>query len=96
MIACLPTLECAYTIWRFLEERFLDSSLKNLDEILHKSIDLNKMNPNELSLEIVYLSFVILCVPKEMLESLEISFSKSLEFIEMHIVMITKLMNHSL
>ena len=30
----LPTLGCAYTIWRFLEERFPNYSLKNLDEIL--------------------------------------------------------------
>ena len=47
LIGRLPTLECAYTIWTFLEERFLDYSLKNLDEILHKSIALNKMNPND-------------------------------------------------
>ena len=28
LIARLPTLECAYTIWRFLEEIFPDYSLK--------------------------------------------------------------------
>ena len=44
LIGCLPTLECAYTIWKFLEEQFPDYSLKNLDEILHKSISLSKMN----------------------------------------------------
>ena len=38
LIVCLPTLECAYTIWRFLEERFPNYSLKNLDVILQKSI----------------------------------------------------------
>ena len=32
-IASFPTLDCAYTIWRFLEERFPNYSLKNLDEI---------------------------------------------------------------
>ena len=37
LIARLPTLECAYTIWRFLEERFPNYSLQNLDEILYKS-----------------------------------------------------------
>ena len=47
MIASLPTLDCAYTIWRFLEERFPSYSLKNLDEILHKSIALNKMSSND-------------------------------------------------
>ena len=47
LIICLPTLECAYTIWRFPEERFPNYSLKNLDEILHKSIALNKMSPND-------------------------------------------------
>ena len=34
LIASLPTLDCAYTICRFLEERFPNYSLKNLDEIL--------------------------------------------------------------
>ena len=47
LIGHLPTLDCAYIIWRFLEERFPDYSLKNLDEILHKSIALNKVNPND-------------------------------------------------
>ena len=47
LIASLPTLNCAYTIWKFLEERFPDYSLKNLDEILHKSIALSKMNSND-------------------------------------------------
>ena len=37
LIASLPTLDCAYTIWRFLEERFPNYSLKNLDEILHNT-----------------------------------------------------------
>ena len=96
LIARLPTLECAYTIWRFLEERFPNYSLKNLDEILHKSIALSKMNSNDPKLVIVYLSFVTLCMPKEMLESLTTSFPKSLEFIKMNIVMIIYLMNHSL
>ena len=47
LIRCLPTLKYAYTIWRFLEERFPDYSLKNLDEILHKSIALIKMSSND-------------------------------------------------
>ena len=47
MIASLPTLDCAYTIWRFLEEQFPNYSLKNLDEILHKSIALSKMSTSD-------------------------------------------------
>ena len=47
LIASLPTLDCAYTIWRFLEERFPNYSLKNLDEILHKSIALSKMSTSD-------------------------------------------------
>ena len=47
MIANLPTLNCAYTIWKFLEERFPDYSLKTSDEILHKSIALSKMNSSD-------------------------------------------------
>jgi len=47
LITCLPTLDCAYTIWRFLEEIFPNYSLKNLDEILHKSIALNSMSTSD-------------------------------------------------
>ena len=47
LIASLPTQDCAYTIWKFLEERFPDYSLKNLDEILHKSIALSKMSTSD-------------------------------------------------
>ena len=47
LIICLPTLDCAYTIWRFLEERFPNYSLKNIDVILQKSIALSKINPND-------------------------------------------------
>ena len=44
---CLPTFECAYTIWRYLEECFPNYSLKNLDEILQKSIAFRKMKPSD-------------------------------------------------
>ena len=47
LIGHFPTLDCANTIWRFLEERFPNYSLQNLDEILHKSIALNKMSPSD-------------------------------------------------
>src|SRR6266536_4428234 len=47
LLTCLPTFDCAYTIWRYLEERFPNYSLKNLDETLHKSIALNKMNTHD-------------------------------------------------
>ena len=47
LLVCLPTFECAYTIWRYVEERFPSYSLKNLDEILHKSIALSKMNSSD-------------------------------------------------
>ena len=47
LIGHLPTLDCSYTIWRFLEERFPNYSLQNLDEILHKSTALNKMSTSD-------------------------------------------------
>ena len=47
LLVCLPTFECAYSIWRYLEERFPNYSLKNLDEILQKSIAFHKMNPSD-------------------------------------------------
>ena len=31
VLVCLPTFECVYTIWNYLEEHFPDYSLKNLD-----------------------------------------------------------------
>ena len=47
LLACLPTFDCAYTIWRYLEERFPHYSLKNLDEILQKSIAIHKMKSSD-------------------------------------------------
>ena len=38
VLVCLQYFECAYTIWNYLEERFPNYSLKNLNEILDKSI----------------------------------------------------------
>ena len=95
IFGCLPTLDCAYTIWRFLEERFPNYSLQNLDEILHKSNALSKMNSNDPKFGDCPFELTNSCVPKEMLESLAISSPKPLEFIKTNIVMITYLMNHS-
>ena len=47
LLVCLPTFECAYTIWKYLEERFPNYSLENLDEILQKSIAFQDMNPSD-------------------------------------------------
>ena len=47
LLAFSPTFVCAYTIWRYLEERFPNYSLKNLDEILQKSIAFHKMKPSD-------------------------------------------------
>ena len=33
LLVCLPTFECAYTMWRYLEECFPNYSLKNPNEI---------------------------------------------------------------
>ena len=96
MFGCLPTPDCAYTIWRFLEERFPNYSLKNLDEILHKSIALSKMSSNDPKFGDCLFELTNLTSAKEMLESLAISSPKPLEFIKMTIVMIIYLMNHSL
>ena len=93
LFGCLPTLDCAYTIWRFLEERFPNYSLQNLDEILHKSIALSKMNSNDPKFGDCPFELTNSCVPKEMLESLAISSPKPLEFINMTIVMTIYIMN---
>ena len=47
MIIRLPTLECAYTIWRFLEECFPNYSLKKLDVIVQKSIAFHETKPSD-------------------------------------------------
>ena len=47
LLVCFPAFECAYTIWRCLEERFPNYSLKNLDEILQKYIAFHKMHPSD-------------------------------------------------
>ena len=47
LLVCLSTFECAYTIWRYLEEHFPNYSLKNLDDILQKSIAFHKMKPSD-------------------------------------------------
>ena len=47
LLVYLPTSECAYTIWIYLEERFPNYCLKNLDEILQKSIAFYKMHPSD-------------------------------------------------
>ena len=44
---CQPTLECAYTIWKYLKDHFPNYSLKNLYEILQKSIAFQNMNPSD-------------------------------------------------
>ena len=76
LIIKLPTLECAYTIWKFLEEQFPDYSLKNLDEILHKSIALSKMNTRDPMFGDRLFELKTLCVPKEMLVLLVTLFPK--------------------
>ena len=76
LIASLPALDCAYTIWRFLEERFPNYSLKNLDEILHKSIALSKMNTSDPMFGDRLFELTNLMRPKEMLGLLVILFPK--------------------
>ena len=76
LIGCLPTLKCAYTIWKFLEERFPDYTLKNLDEILHKSISLSKMNSSDPMFGDRLFELTNLMRPKEMLGLLVILFPK--------------------
>ena len=94
MIGCLPTLKCAYTIWKFLEEHFPNYSLKNLDEILHKSIALSKMNSSDPKFGDCLFELTNLMRAKGDVESLAISYPKLLEFIKVTIVMIICLMNY--
>ena len=95
LIARLPTLECAYTIWRFLEYRFPDYSLKNLDEILHMSIALSKMNSSDPRFGDCLFELTNLMRAKEMSELLVILFLKLLKFIKKIIVKLI-LTNHPL
>ena len=94
LIVCLPTLECAYTIWRYLEEHFPNYSLKNLDEILQKSIAFHKMKLSDPKFDECLFELLDLMRAKKMLESLVASFQRQLEFTNLHIVMMIYLMNH--
>jgi hypothetical protein len=47
VLSCMQNFECAYTLWNDLEKRYPDYSLKNLDEILHKTIAFHKMKPSD-------------------------------------------------
>ena len=96
MIASLRALDCAYTIWRFLEERFPNYSLKNLDEILHKSIALSKMSTSDPKFNDCLFELRDLMHAKGDVGIISNIISKSLEFIEMNIVTVILLMNHSL
>jgi hypothetical protein len=46
VLECIQNFECAYTLWHDLEKRYPNHSLKNLDEILHKTIAFHKMKPS--------------------------------------------------
>ena len=47
VLGCMQNFEYAYTLWNDLEKRYPDYSLKNLDEILHKTIAFHKMKPSD-------------------------------------------------
>ena len=96
LIASLPALDCAYTIWRFLEERFPNYSLKNLDEILHKSIALNRMSTSDPKFDNCRFELRDLMRAKGDVGIISNIISKSLEFIEMNIVTVILLMNYPL
>ena len=72
------TATFAYTIWRFLEERFSNYSLKNLDEILQKSIAFQNMDPSNPIFDDFLFKLRDLMRAKGMLESLVASFRKLL------------------
>ena len=95
-IVCLPTLDCAYTIWRFLEEWFPNYSLLNLDVILHKSIALSKMNSNYPKFGDCLFELRDLMRAKGDVVIISNILSEVISFIKRNIVMIIFLMNHSL
>ena len=96
LFGCLPTLDCAYTIWRFLEERFPNYSLQNLDEILHKSIALSKMNSNDPKFGDCLFELTNLMRAKGYVGIISNIIFEAIRIHKMNIVMITYLMNHSL
>ena len=95
LIGCLPTLKCAYTIWKFLEERFPNYSLQNLDAILHKSIALSKMNSNDPKFGDCLFELTNLMRAKGDVGIIAIIFLKLLEFIKKIVVKLI-LVNHPL
>jgi hypothetical protein len=47
----MTNLECAYTMWKYLKDLHPDYSLRSLDEILHKTIALNKLCTDDLNFD---------------------------------------------
>ena len=47
VLRSMQHFECAYTLWKDLEKRYPNYSLKSLDEILHKTIAFHKIKPND-------------------------------------------------
>ena len=47
VLRSMQNFECAYTLWKDLEKRYPNYSLKSLDEILHKTIAFHKIKPND-------------------------------------------------
>ena len=47
LLELVTNFECAYSMWKFLEELYPNYSLRGLDEILHKTIEFDRMHPND-------------------------------------------------
>jgi hypothetical protein len=47
LLELVTNFECAYSMWKFLEELYPDYSLRGLDEILYKTIEFDMMRPND-------------------------------------------------
>ena len=47
LLNLVTNFECAYAMWKFLEELYPDYSMRGLDEILHKTIEFDRLHPND-------------------------------------------------
>jgi hypothetical protein len=47
LLELVTNFECACSMWRFLEELYPDYSLRGLDEIIHMTIEFDRMRPND-------------------------------------------------
>jgi hypothetical protein len=92
LLELVINFECAYSMWKFLEELYPDYSLRGLDEILHKTIEFDMMCPNDPNFDKCFFELRNLMRKKGNPGLINVLIRNALICIPMIIVTLTKLM----